>query len=532
MNARNNRLLSGAVILMVAGMLSKVLSAMYRIPLQNLTGDLGFYLYQQIYPLVAIVMVVSLYGFPTAIATLTAEKNEWKEPITYRNHFGPIFIILLISCTGMAIFLFIFAPVIASFIQDDSLTVAFQLGALLFLVIPFLALYRGILQAYGEMKQTAISQLLEQTIRVIVIVFVAIWIFQNHLHVTSIATAGVIASLIGMMIAIVYLTISFVRKFPINNHSLNTDGEVRWGYYIRTLLLLGIFATINHVTFILLQIVDVLTLVPHLMKAGLPPLIAMEEKGVFDRGVPLIQVGVVIGSSFAVALIPAISKRQWRKHFQRIQEGIALSFYLAFGAMIGLIVMMPLVNTLFFMDRSGTGALQLLSIVVLFLSITITGITILQTTGNIKRAGGYLLMIICMKGLLNVLFVPIWGIFGSSVATVISLGCLTILVLLELKRTLNVPFMHVFGKVHWIALIKASSAMIIFLLVCEFFVHSEQFSRTNLLLYTLSLVGLGALIFMMMLLRNGALSNEQIRALPISRGLFFLQQIGRKQNGG
>ena len=67
---KDNHLFRGALILMIAGMLSKVLSALYRIPLQNLTGDFGYYIYQQMYPFIGILMMLSLYGFPAAVSKL------------------------------------------------------------------------------------------------------------------------------------------------------------------------------------------------------------------------------------------------------------------------------------------------------------------------------------------------------------------------------------------------------------------------------------------------------------------------------
>ena len=46
--------MKGAVLLTIAGFIVKLLSAVYRVPFQNLVGDQGFYIYQQVYPFVAI----------------------------------------------------------------------------------------------------------------------------------------------------------------------------------------------------------------------------------------------------------------------------------------------------------------------------------------------------------------------------------------------------------------------------------------------------------------------------------------------
>ena len=54
------RVMQGAFVLTIASFIAKVLSALYRIPLQNLVGDEGFYVYQQVYPIYGIAMSLSL----------------------------------------------------------------------------------------------------------------------------------------------------------------------------------------------------------------------------------------------------------------------------------------------------------------------------------------------------------------------------------------------------------------------------------------------------------------------------------------
>ncbi|MED4871675.1 oligosaccharide flippase family protein, partial [Geobacillus stearothermophilus] len=64
----------GAAALTAATLLTKLLSALYRIPYQNMVGDVGFYIYQQVYPIYGIVVALSLTGYPVAISKLIAER--------------------------------------------------------------------------------------------------------------------------------------------------------------------------------------------------------------------------------------------------------------------------------------------------------------------------------------------------------------------------------------------------------------------------------------------------------------------------
>src|SRR5699024_505731 len=210
MTKQVNRLISGALILTIAGIISKVLSAMYRIPLQNLTGDLGFYTYQQVYPIIATVMILSLYGFPLAVSRLTAERLGNGQSLSFRNYFFPIFIILFFINGMIAFLLFVAAPNLANWMHDDHLTTALQLSAVLFLLIPFLTLFRGVFQAELHMKQTAYSQIIEQIIRVTIIIVSALFIFNGKIAVRSIAELGVLSSIVGMSVAIIVLAVFFL----------------------------------------------------------------------------------------------------------------------------------------------------------------------------------------------------------------------------------------------------------------------------------------------------------------------------------
>src|SRR3954468_10280091 len=72
---QEKNILTGTLILTIAALLIKILSAFYRIPFQNIVGDIGFYIYQQVYPFYGIAIVLSTYGFPVVISKLYAEEK-------------------------------------------------------------------------------------------------------------------------------------------------------------------------------------------------------------------------------------------------------------------------------------------------------------------------------------------------------------------------------------------------------------------------------------------------------------------------
>ena len=62
--------LAGAVIISLGGFISKLLGAIYRIPLTAVLGGEGMGIYQMVYPLYCILLTVSASGIPTGISRL------------------------------------------------------------------------------------------------------------------------------------------------------------------------------------------------------------------------------------------------------------------------------------------------------------------------------------------------------------------------------------------------------------------------------------------------------------------------------
>lgn len=182
---KTGKVVRGALLLTIAGLLSKVLSATYRIPLQNLTGDLGFFTYQQVYPFIGMTMILGLYGFPVAVSKLVAERNALGKVNSVRLVYGPIFIILFVFSAIFAFLLFVFAEHITIWMETPQLVGAFQLASLLFIMLPFIAVLRGGFQGQEEMAPTAYSQMIEQLIRVTIIIVVAYFVFIGKIEILT-----------------------------------------------------------------------------------------------------------------------------------------------------------------------------------------------------------------------------------------------------------------------------------------------------------------------------------------------------------
>ncbi|MEN1966455.1 polysaccharide biosynthesis protein [Lentibacillus sp. N15] len=524
-DSQSKRLVKGALMLTVAGFISKLLSAGYRIPLQNMTGDLGFYIYQQIYPFLGIVLVLSLYGFPSAISKVVVDLRTANKGLSFTSFYVPIFIILCIINGAITLFLFLKSGEIAQWMGNARLETGLKLSAFAFLLIPFTALFRGVFQGNFQMKPTAVSQVGEQFMRVFIIILAAAFIAIRKDNIYHIGPAAAIASIAGGMVALMLLIGSLRRQKPIGNSTF----AVPWSYYLKTMLLFGVFASLNHMVLLFIQFADAFTLVPGLVTYGLTQLDAMELKGVFDRGQPLIQLGTVIGSSFALALIPSISRQRLQadpeQFYFYVRTAMKCSIYLAVGATIGLVMVFPEANMLLFQDFQGTGSLRILVIAILLCSVAITAASILQGLGYIKRTALYITVALVIKWMANLLLVPSWEITGSALATVISLSVLCGFVLVELKRKL--PGLLLGKGLNYQALCTSGLGMVIYLLIAKYIItRLGLHSRIGLLIYVMVIALTGAIVYLTLLIKRKAFTKEELRLLPFSS--LFIRILPRK----
>ncbi|MYL59119.1 oligosaccharide flippase family protein [Virgibacillus halodenitrificans] len=515
---KTNKLVKSALLLTAGGLISKVLSAGYRIPLQNLTGDIGFYIYQQIYPILGIALMLSLYGFPSAISKMAVEWKQTGKKLTFKTFHLPILFILLCINGSLFLFLLLNADLLAAWVGDERLADIYRFGAFTFLVIPFTALLRGMFQSNHSMKPVAFSQIGEQLVRVCIIVGAAVIISTQQNDLYNIGQAAVWAAILGSITALFILILYSDKQIKRQEDTF----AIPWNYYVSTLLILGLAATLNHMVLLVIQFADTFTLLPSLIGYGLDKQTAMEAKGVFDRGQPLIQLGIVLGSSFALALLPSISRKRLEEDSQTfyfyIRGALKFSFYLAVGASLGLIIIFKEVNELLFQNTQGTGYLQILVSAIVFASIAITASSILQGLGYVKRTAGFILIAFFIKWIANQILVPLVGITGAAVATIISLITLSIIVSMELRR--KVPGLHFYQHIKWKTLIGAAGIMSIYLVIGNFVISFiDDISRWQLLVYVLFISFTGGALYIFCMIRWKAFTLKELRMLPAS-GIF------------
>jgi Membrane protein involved in the export of O-antigen and teichoic acid len=161
--SRQKSLASGAVILGTAGLIAKVLGALYRIPLTNLIGGEGMGMYQLVYSLYAVMLSVAAGGFPVAVSRLVAERNA--DGRSSKNVLKSGAAAVVSFSLFIAAIMVVFSNFTARLQGNSSVAAGYVVIAPAVILVGAASLLRGWFQGNVNMYPTAISQLLEQAVK-------------------------------------------------------------------------------------------------------------------------------------------------------------------------------------------------------------------------------------------------------------------------------------------------------------------------------------------------------------------------------
>lgn len=436
--------IKGAAILGAGALISKLLGALYRIPYQNITGDLGYYVYTQVYPLYSALLILATAGFPIAISKIVAEKLAIGDEYGARRVFRVSSVVL--SITGLIFFLLLWfgAPWIAETMSDGKLAMPIRAVSFALLIVPIMAAMRGYFQGYHNMVPTAVSQIGEQLIRVITILLLSYWFMKATGDVYLAGSGAVFGAVTGAIFGLILLLFYIMQNRRQNRSApLPLKGKKESiGHIVRKLLFYAIPICLGSLILPLMQLIDSFTVVNILVQGGTSEEESYILKGILDRGQPLVQLAAVFATALSLSLVPAIAEANARKKkdliSSRTELAIRLTFLIGLPASIGLAVVAEPVNVMLYKTNSGTGTLMVLAFSTVFTTLGVTTAGILQGLGKVMLPVRNLFIGLVVKLALNFVFIPMYGIAGGALATVLSHVVSTFLNMLAVSKLTGV----------------------------------------------------------------------------------------------
>ena len=515
-----SRAIKGTWILTIASLFSELLSAVYRIPLQNIVGDRGYFIYQQVYPIYGIFSVLALSGLPVVISKTFAQQAN---TAAKHNLLKKTFSILMIGCTVITLMLWIFSRYLAFLMGDPKLYLEVRVVALTFLLVPFEASLRGYFQSELIMEPTAISQVSEQFFRIVIIIAGAIMFGHGWLDVYQMGTFANSGAFLGGLLAVGMLIYTFIKhRQKLEDVDETSDDSIKLEHgFVLEIVLIVIFTGIT----IFYQFIDSFSMLRLLMHYGMSLDQAEIQKGIFDRGQPILQLGIVISLSFVSTIMPQLKEtNRLSQNRTTIAKMVRVCLWLSVAETAGIIALMPQINTMLFTNVSGSRTLSIymLSIMIVSFINLLVAITSSDDEKNLHKLILFIMSLVA-KAALNIILVPRYGIAGAALATVLS-ECVILFGILSIYN-FNREFLSLDKGFIW-KLIKTGIVMAIAVkIVVKFLSTYLVLSRPNSVLLNVIAIPIGAYVYLRLTKRWNMLTKAEWEILPMGKYITKFMKI-------
>lgn len=446
-------LVKGAFILMIAIMTSKLLGFLYVIPFTALVGVEGFVLFEYAYKPYAVILQLATLGIPLAVSKYVSKYNELGDYKTGLRLLktGVVLLGLMGIVGGTA--LFVLAPHIANIVIDptdqtgnsieDVVFVIRMLSISLF-VVPPMGIIRGFFQGNHFMNPTGHSQIIEQMVRVTIIIggsyFIVKVLDKSETFAVGIATLG---TSIGAIFAFCVLGYYIKKRKDlfVRAKEQHLDHTPRIRHIYKEIVRYAIPFAMVSLAIPIYQLVDTFSINQALMSKG----INQGDAEVVNSIVGLVQrvvfIPVALATAFAYTLVPHITSSHITKNYEMLHSQITKTFHtiwlVTLPAVVGLFVVgKPAYTAMFGAEYASIGGELLMWYAptgILFALFIITT-SMMEGMDQYKQAVYSMLVGVAVKIIFNYPMVQAFEGMGSIITTNIGFAISILINLLYIKK--------------------------------------------------------------------------------------------------
>ena len=513
-------LMKGATILVIAGIVSKIFGAIFRIPLTNMIGAEGQAYYSAAYAVYNLLFVIATAGFPVAISRMVSSRIAEGDFINAHKSYK---LAMKVSwALGIISFLVMFfgAGAIARAYKNPGAEESMKAVAVALLFTPLVASMRGYYQGRQDMKPTGITEVIEQMVRVAAGLSLAYMFYRTSLEraaagATFGASAGIIAALLAM--GVIYMRDRNTRGKLFEGSIVREESDKK---RLKELLAFLIPITIGSSVMPIMFNIDAGIIVRRLLATGWDPEMAEKLYGLMGGYCdPIINLPNIFIDAICISLMPAVTtaftlkiKSDLDDH---IKTGLKTMMIITYPCAIGLIVLAkPILTMLYYKQYKeavmAVPALQILALSIITLAIMRTFSTSLQGIGKMMLPVWNLFIGAIVKAIVSyiLLGIPAVNINGAALGSVMAYVTAGALNYRALKKYTDVSLdmKSIFIRPLIAALIMGASAVISYKLL--FMITSSN------AISTLISIIIAAAVYFVSAFRTGAVTKDEIELIP------------------
>lgn len=418
---RKVKIVGGAGVLVIGSVVAKMLGALYRIPLTNILGAEGMGMYQLVFSVYALFMVLSVAGIPTALSRIVAEKRALGE--NSKGYFVFCMLILLLLGTIFGGLMALLSKPLANWQGNEDTRLGFVVISPAILFVCIISGFRGYFQGYMYMLPTAISNVVEQIVKLVAGICLAILLKDRGIVYSVCGALGGVA--ISELVTMLYMLITFVVR--------NKDNKEKFcrlsTFEVKGVCHIALPIALVAIMMPLSGFFDSIIVVNMLKVYGLEKSVATAQYGLASGPVnSLVNMPIVMIVSLAVAIVPSVSMSRVDRDVDGVMLKsrlcVKLAYLLGIPFAFFFMVFAKNIITLIYPTLSQSNAIVAINVLrivafnVVLLAVMQIYISLLQALDKTKYAVLSLGCAIIVKIVLSILLTRKIGIYGFAIASV------------------------------------------------------------------------------------------------------------------
>ncbi len=526
---KKSSFIEGTVIATAAIVITKILGMLYVIPFYAIIGVQGSALYAYAYNIYVIFLDISSAGLPVAISKIIKEYNTLgMMDAKVRAYKVGKKIISFISVAAFIV-LFLFAENLATLILGDlqggntiaDVTFVIRCVSFAILVIPFLSVSKGYLQGHNIINVSSISQVIEQVVRITVILggsFLGLKVL--NLSLTTSVGIAVFGAFAGGLAAILYIVYNLRKhKKELGFEGVQKKDKITNKEILKKLATYAIPFIIIDVAVSLYNFIDMVLISRTMTYLGFDA--ATTEFVTSSVATWAGKINVIVNSiamGLTVSLIPniveAFTLKKWKLVEGRLNKAIQIILVVCIPMVIGIAMLSKPIWSIFY----GTSELELGGLVLavsifgaLFYNIYMITSSTLQSLNKFKAVYFTTLLGYIANAVLDVpfmLFFYLLGIepfVGAIIASITGYTLSYGTALFILKKDHQIKYketVKMLGKI-----ILPTICMIVVVLGIELILPVNYYSKTSCIIYVTVIAIFGAAVYLFIAYKKGLLQE-------------------------
>lgn len=526
----SSTLIRGTAIITIGLFLSKALGLLYLIPLYAIVGKESMALYQYAYVPYNLFLSIAVSGAPLAISKYVSKYNTLGDYETGRRLMKSGMVLMMITGITAFVALFLLATPIAGIVNpetaenpaDEVYTIE-QVATVIrwvsfsLIVVPLLSLTRGFFQGYNKMEPTAVSQLVEQIVRILFVLGGAAFVVYVMKGTADMAiNVAVFAAFIGAIAGLLVLY-KYWQKYRdefdmLRRKSIPSGEDVSfWAMYKEVfgyLIPFVLVGTINP----MYQAVDMLTFKKAMASIGLADVSHMYLGMINLLTHKFVMIPVMVATGFSMALIPVITGYFTGKDrpgiIRALDQTFQIMLFLTIPMVLGLMVLSDEFYT-FLYEKDAAGASILAHyapVAILFGMYSVTA-AILQGIDRHKWIIFTSMFGLWVKMVINIPFIQWFEANGAIYATAVGYFIAVSMNVGIIMKVVNYRSTMVIRRLVLIVLLNVIMIAVVYGTLTGLRAIAPADGRWIALLYVLIGAAVGAIVYGVLAYRTGLLQR-------------------------